>query len=211
MKRKFAIIIMLVLIIFSFNGTKKVNASSDYLGFSEIMLESGKLLNNFTEAEYNTYYSYINNRKFWGWNVYVVNNKVPCTYIARTVYETTNEGTEEITYEISVTTETEVKTIINASGSISYGLSGSVKKFKNDLDAEVSLEYKYQITEGKQRTEKIKIPVEGKTKLLVTIEGTGYVTNGVASFYNFWFEIEKGGFEYFTITNEYQKIEKVAL
>ena len=84
-------------------------------------------------------------------------------------------------------------------------------ELKNDLDAEVDLEYKYQITEGKQRTEKIKIPVEGKTKLLVTVIGQGYVTNGVASLYMFWINVEKGGFEYFTITSEYQKIEKVAI
>ena len=134
----------------------KVEASDDYNGFDEVVMESGKLLENFTDAEYNEYYSYVDKRKFWGWNVHIVNDKVPCTYIARTVYETTNDGTEEINYEVSVTTETEVRTIINASGSISYGLSGSVKKFKNDLDAEVDLEYKYQITEGKQRTEKIK-------------------------------------------------------
>lgn len=189
----------------------KVEASDDYNGFDEVVMESGKLLENFTDAEYNEYYSYVDKRKFWGWNVHIVNDKVPCTYIARTVYETTNDGTEEINYEVSVTTETEVRTIINASGSISYGLSGSVKKFKNDLDAEVDLEYKYQITEGKQRTEKIKIPVEGKTKLLVTVIGQGYVTNGVASLYMFWINVEKGGFEYFTITSEYQKIEKVAI
>ncbi len=189
----------------------KVEASDDYNGFDEVVMESGKLLENFTDAEYNEYYSYVDKRKFWGWNVHIVNDKVPCTYIARTVYETTNDGTEEINYEVSVTTETEVRTIINASGSISYGLSGSVKKFKNDLDAEVDLEYKYQITEGKQRTEKIKIPVEGKTKLLVTVTGQGYVTNGVASLYMFWINVEKGGFEYFTITSEYQKIEKVAI
>ena len=170
----------------------KVEASDDYNGFDEVVMESGKLLENFTDAEYNEYYSYVDKRKFWGWNVHIVNDKVPCTYIARTVYETTND-------------------IINASGSISYGLSGSVKKFKNDLDAEVDLEYKYQITEGKQRTEKIKIPVEGKTKLLVTVIGQGYVTNGVASLYMFWINVEKGGFEYFTITSEYQKIEKVAI
>ena len=189
----------------------KVEASDDYNGFDEVVMESGKLLENFTDAEYNEYYSYVDKRKFWGWNVHIVNDKVPCTYIARTVYETTNDGMEEINYEVSVTTETEVRTIINASGSISYGLSGSVKKFKNDLDAEVDLEYKYQITEGKQRTEKIKIPVEGKTKLLVTVTGQGYVTNGVASLYMFWINVEKGGFEYFTITSEYQKIEKVAI
>ena len=201
------LIVILSLVFKSIN----VEASDDYNGFDEVVMESGKLLENFTDAEYNEYYSYVDKRKFWGWNVHIVNDKVPCTYIARTVYETTNDGTEEINYEVSVTTETEVRTIINASGSISYGLSGSVKKFKNDLDAEVDLEYKYQITEGKQRTEKIKIPVEGKTKLLVTVTGQGYVTNGVASLYMFWINIEKGGFEYFTITSEYQKIEKVAI
>ena len=71
----------------------KVEASDDYNGFDEVVMESGKLLENFTDAEYNEYYSYVDKRKFWGWNVHIVNDKVPCTYIARTVYETTNDGT----------------------------------------------------------------------------------------------------------------------
>lgn len=205
------IMLLFVILLFLAQPTKQVKASDDYNGYAEIMLESGKLLSNYTMAEYDEYYASISKRRFWGWNVNIVNYKVPCTYIARTVYETTNSGEEEIVYEISVTTETEVKTNINATGTISYGLNGTVKKFKHDLDAKVSLEYKYQITEGTKRTEKLKVPVEGKTKLLVTISGTGYVTNGVAAFYMFWVEVEKGGFEYFTITNEYQKIEKVAI
>lgn len=208
--KKISILLMVLLIVLSMTSINP-KAASEYTGFDEIMLESGKLLKNYTNAEYEEYYKHVDKRRFWGWNVYIVNNKVPCTYIARTVYETTNTGEEEITYEINVTTETEVKTIINASGSISYGLSGSVKKFKHDLDAEVGLEYKYQITEGKTKTEKLKIPVEGKTKLLVTVTGTGYVTNGVASYYSLWLNVERGGFEYFTITSEYQTIEKVAV
>ena len=208
--KKVILAFLLLLMTLSVSNVK-TKATSDYLGFEEIILESGKLLSNYTDAEYDEYYQKINKTKFWGWNVHIVNNKVPCTYIARTVYETTNSGEEAITYEISVTTETEVKTIISATGSISYGLSGSVNKFKHDLDAEVGLEYKYQITEGQTKTEKLKVPVEGKTKLLVTVTGTGYVTNGVAAYYMFWMCVEKGGFEYFTITSEYQTIEKVAI
>lgn len=209
--KKVIALFLILLIFLSASNIKSEAASDDYNGFDEIILDSGKLLSNYTEAEYDEYYKKIDKTKFWGWNVYIVNNKVPCTYIARTVYETTNAGEEEITYEINVTTESEVKTIINASGSISYGLNGTVKKFKHDLDAEVGLEYKYQITEGTTKTEKLKIPVEGKTKLLVTVTGTGYVTNGVANYHIFWIKTEEGGFEYFTITSEYQTIEKVPL
>ncbi len=211
MKQKIIILFLFILVILSVQNVN-IKAADDYNGFDEILLDSGKLLANFTDAEYKEYYKEIEKTKFWGWNVHVVNNKVPFTYIARTVYETTNEGDDSITYEITVTTETEVKTVINASGSISYGLTGTgTKKFKHDLDAKVSLEYKYQITEGQTKTEKIKIPVEGKTKLLVTITGSGYLTNGVASYYMFWVNVEKGGFEYFTITSEYQTVEKIAI
>lgn len=202
------VLLMLCLI---YLDAPKAQAAEEYNGYSEVIMQEGKLLANFTDAEYEEYYSKINNRLFWGWNIYIVNQNVPCTYINKTVYETTNTGSETITYEINVTTEQEIRTIISASGSISYGLSGSSeKKFKHDLDAKVSLDYKYQNTESNTKTEKLKIPVEGRTKLLVTVVGTGMVTNGVGSYYICWFENCRGGFEYFTITNEFQKIEKVS-
>ncbi len=210
MNKKLWFFVLFMLLILYFD-LPKANAAEEYSGYSEIIMQDGKLLENYTDAEYEEYYKEITNKRFWGWNVYIVNKNVPCTYINKTVYETTNTGSETITYEVNVTTEQEIRTIISATGSISYGLSGSSeKKFKHDLDAKVSLDYKYQNTKSNTKTEKLKIPVEGKTKLLVTIIGTAMVTNGVGCYYMFWLENSKGGFEYFTITNEFQKIEKVA-
>lgn len=204
----FFILLFSVLI---YHNTTKVEAESEYGGYSEVIMQEGKLLDNFTEAEYNAYYPEVDKVQFWGWRVNIVNKNVPCTYIKNTVYETANEGDEIITHEIDITTEQEIRTILNASGSISYNTKGDSKKFKHDLDVKVSLEYKYQNTESNKRTEKLKIPVEGKTKLLVTIVGSGYVTNGVGVYYMAWFKNQRGGFEYFTITNEFQKIEKVSI
>ncbi len=188
---------------------QEVSAASEYNGYSEVMLQEGKLLANFTDSEYEEYYEEVEKTKFWGWNVYLVCDNTPLTYIARTAYETINMGEEEITYEVDVTCEEESRTVLDASGSIGYDLSGKTKTFKHDLDAKISLGYKHEETESIKKTEKLKIPVEGKTKLLVTIVGEGVVTNGVACYYMFWLQNMKGGFEYFTITNEYQKIEKV--
>ena len=207
--KKILIFANIILIILCFSVNKVEAASEDYNSYSEIMMASGKLLSNFTEEEYKSYYKEIEKRRFWGWNTYVVNSNVPCTYIARTVYETSNESKDPVSYEITITTETETKTSISATGSIKYELKGEVKKFKHDLDSKISLDFKYQNMESKKRTEKLKIPVEGKTRLLVTITGTGVITNGVAAYYTFWCLNQKGGFEYFTITNEFQKIEKV--
>lgn len=207
--KKMVIIIMILLMSFTLNNHKAEALAEDYNSFSEITMASGKLLANFTKSEYDSYYKKVDKNRFWGWNTYIVNKNVPCTYIARTIYETTNESKDPISYEITVTTETETKTSISATGSISYEMKGEVKKFKHDLDSKISLDYKYQNMESKKRTEKLKIPVEGKTRLLVTITGTGVITNGVATYYTFWCLNQRGGFEYFTITNEFQKIEKV--
>ena len=53
--------------------------------------------------------------------------------------------------------------------------------------------------------------VDPQTMANLFVMGEGKITNGVASRYLFWLELEKGGFEVFVITTQYYRLEKVKI
>ena len=192
-----------------FNLEHEVNASS-YNSFSEVTLESGKLLCNYTDSEYDKYYEEVLDRKFFGWNTLVVNKEVKANFIEKTVLEVTNDKDSAVDYKYQITSSSENRTILDCSGTLGYEVKGEIKKFKNDLNAKINIGYKEENTNYKKTTEELKISCDANTKLLITIKGTAVVTNGVCAYYFCFGRTILGGYEYFTITHEFQSIEKVA-
>ncbi len=189
--------------------TLRINAESDsYEAFNEVMMVHGKLLSNFTNEEYQEYYSKVKKRIFWGINVYVVNQNVETTYISSTLYSVDNRGETDITYELDVVVETAQKTTWNLSGEVSGSAKGTISSFKSDLAAKAGVDYNSTKTESRKETQKMKLIVEKNSRAIVYLMGNAKVTNGVCACYIFWINVASCGFEYFTIVNQYPRLEK---
>lgn len=207
MKKMYVAVLSLFSIILCF--TIEVYAKNDsYESFNEIMMAEGKLLSNFTESEFAEYYQQVQKRKFWGINVYVVNQNVETTYISSTLYSVDNQGDTDINYELDVEVETSSKTSWNVSSDLSGAAKGTVKSFKTDLDAKVGMDYSVTSSESRKETQRMKLTVEKQSRAIVYLMGNAKVTNGVCSCYIFFINVATCGFEYFTIVNQYPRLEK---
>lgn len=191
---------------------KRVNANvDDYQSFANITLSSGKMLKKYDSTELKSYIKASNKRKFSGWRISYINKEVRCNFISKTVFSIYNSGTTPIKYELNTTTTKINKTSISCTGSISYSIKGDIKKFKNGLDTSLKIENTTSQSLEVKSVEKFELIVDPMTRVIMYFKGSGYLTNGYAQQYSFWARIAKGGFEYFTVTDIYPKIEKVAL
>ncbi len=204
--------IMLLLYCITYKSLCTISAK-DYTEYQEIILSKGKMLANFTDEELQKYYKEVEKTKFFGWNTFIINKKYKANFISDTIYSFYNTGTTAVDYDLNCVYETTSKTSISCTGSISYSFKGTSenKRFKNDLDAALKMEYSNVTTDNYKQTEKMTIKIDPNTKLIIYISGSGTVLNGVGAYYIFWIRSELGGFEYFTVTDEYPRIEKISI
>lgn len=187
----------------------QVHAESDsYEAFNEVMMVNGKLLANFTDSELKEYYEKVKHRQFWGINVYVVNKNVETTYISSTLYSVDNRGDTDVTYELDIVVETSQKTSWNVSGEMSGSAKGTINSFKSDLAAKAGVKFDSTTNQSRKETQKMKLTVEKNSRAIVYLMGNARVTNGVCACYVFWVNVATCGFEYFTIVNQYPRLEK---
>lgn len=186
--------------------------SDDYTTYVEIMLNDGKLMNNFTDDELCLMFDKIKGSTFMDIKVHEENENVEGTYISNTLYSVENRGSTDVTYEILVDVETTNKVTFNASGSlngsISSGKTGGVKK---DIGAKCGLEVTSTTTSSRKEKQTMKFSVEGGSRAIVYLTGNLSVTNGVAAMYVFWVKTCEGAFEIVTLKNQYARMEKVAI
>ena len=204
----FLIMVFTVLLIFT---TEVYAANDDYMSFNEIMLSNGKLLCYFTDEEFDKYYQEISKRKFTGINYYVVNSNVSASYISSTLYNIDNTGKTDINYQFDVEVETEKKISWKVSGDLSAAASGTIKMFKGQLESKLGIDYSDVTATSKKETQKLDITVESNSRAIIYLMGNARVTNGVCAIYIVFIQTAKFGFEYFTILNQYPRIEKRAL
>ena len=189
-----------------------VYADSDsYETFNEIMLTDGKLLVYFTDAEYEAYFAKVKKTTFWGLNVYVVNDNVDATYISSTLYSVENRGQTDVNYELDIVVETARKTTWSVSASANGTAKGNISSYKAELAAKAGVEYNDTTTSSKKETQKLKVTVEKNSRAIVYLIGNARVTNGVCAGYIFFVNTFACGFEYFTIINQYPRMEKRSL
>lgn len=212
MKKYQILLLMMIIGLLAFQLEINVSAKSDsYLTYNEIMLSTGKLLSNFTEEEYEKYYKEVIKTTFWGINVYTVNDNVDATYISQTLYSVDNRGTTDIMYELDVVIETSNKTVWNIDGSIDGVGKGTIKAFKVDLAAKAGVDYTKTKEESRKETQKMKLNIEANSRAIVYLMGNAKVTNGVCSVYVCFINVGNSGFEYFTLLNQYPRMEKRSL
>ncbi len=211
MKKIIATILILLMFIVALPNKMADAGVNDYTSFSILNVSDGKLLRDYTSDEINTGLSHIKKRKFNGWRYELFQKNTKVDFISNTVFTMYNSGTTPMKYKVHVSSEHSVKTSISCTGSIKYGVSGSIKKFKNDLDSCLKIEGSYVETQLVKQEENLEVEIDPGTICVVYIQGTGLLTNGVASFYQLWMRKQSGGFEYFTITDSYLRIEKIKL
>lgn len=208
--KKFIFLVALIFLIVPL--FKRTTADiNDYTSFAYINVSDGKMLKDYTEDELSEAIYQTKNRRFKGWRINLFNKNVPCEFISSTVFSMYNTGTTPMKYDVSIHAENTVKTSISTTGSIAYRINGNIKSFKNDLDVSLKIEASYIETTLVKETENLSIEIDPNTLCVIYIQGTGLLTNGVARYYELWMTQEKGGFEYFTITNSYLRIEKIKL
>lgn len=183
-------------------------AEDSYETYNEIMMVNGKLLKNFTDEEFKEYFSAVHKRIFWGINVYTVNQNVETTYISSTLYNVENKGDTDVSYELDIVVDVSKKTTWSVSGSLSGTAKGSIKSFKSDLAAKAGVDYSSTSAESRKETQKLKVTVEKGSRAIVYLMGSARVTNGVCATYLCFINVASCGFEYFTLVNQYPRMEK---
>lgn len=190
------------------NGPIQIQASSVYQNYESITLTSGKLLENFNDDDYKTYYKKVDKRKFMGWKIYKANSNVKVTYISETLFSYYNDGYTAIDYTYKLDRKVSSKLGLSASGSIGIKLSNDKKAFKNNLDGSLKLSADYTVSSEDKESYEITLKVDPGTQVDLYIYGEGKITNGVACRYIFFIRADRGGYEIFLVTTQYQRLEK---
>lgn len=208
MKKWFLFLLVLLCITVN-NSTLK--ADSDYKAYQEIELESGKFLSEYTEKEFKEYYKKVNKRKFFGWRVYEVHKDKKVTYKTETLFSYYNDGTTPIEYTYKRTKKESHSQSLSSTGSIGIDASGSVAKFKGGLSASLKITETEKYDASNQEETTYKASIDPGTMLNLYIAGEGKISNGVACKYVFWIRNKRGGYEVFTITTQYYRLEKIKI
>lgn len=208
MKKWYCILLLLVLYTIT---TKELLSNSDYENYQEITIHEGKFLTDFSKKEYETYYKKVKKRKFSGWNIHKVTENAGVSYKAETVFSYYNDGTTPIEYTYEYEKKESSNINITSTGSISISASGTIKKFKGGLDTSLKLTYEDKSSLNEKETWKIKLQVDPGTMANLYTYGEGKISNGVAARYLFWILVDKGGYEIFTVTTQYYRLEKVQI
>ncbi len=209
MKKTIIISILIFLSSFYYQAIQ----AGDYLTYQEITFEhsGAKLLENYSNYDYDKYYKKMKKRRFWGWRTYIAFKTEKAYFIKETLYSIENQGSTAIVETFTFKSEAELKKQYSSTGTIGLNIKGEKDGFKLGLEEEL----KYSITTTKvsslEEEFEIKIYVDPMTKLLVQIQGEGKVSNGVAKYFRFFKSVKKGGWEIFVVTTEYYSLVKVKI
>ncbi len=205
------IIVSLLIFLSSFNH--QYAKAGDYLTYQEITFKhsGAKLLEKYSNSDYDKYYEKMKKRRFWGWRTYGAYENETAYFIKETLYVIENQGETAIIETFSFKSEEQVKKQYSTTGTIGLNIKGEEYGFKLGLEEEL----KYSITATKttsvEEEFEIKVYIDPMTKLVVQIQGEGKVSNGVAKYYRFYKNVKKGGWEIFVVTTEYYSLVKVKI
>lgn len=200
-----------ILLMWMMIWSMRVEANADYLAFESITLNEGQFLSEYTESDYKSYLKKVDKRRFAGWNIHYVHRDLKVTYKTESVFSYYNDGTTPIEYTYKFESNYTTSRNITSTGSIGINMSGPVKKFKGNLDSSLKITASTESTRKEVESWQLKMQVDPQTMANLYVVGEGKITNGVASRYLFWIELEKGGFEVFVITTQYYRLEKVKI
>ncbi len=202
---------LFILTFLTLKNSTVINGNSDYLAFEEIEIYNGEFLKEISSSDLATYYKKINKRKFYGWKTININEDKKVTYKTETLFSYHNDGTTPIKYSYSMKKKEVETRSLSSSGDIKVKIVGKKQKFDGNLDSQLKLTSASTASKEILEEYKIDLNVDPGTKLNLYIYGEGKITNGVAIHYLFWVVYKKGGYEIFTITTQYYRLEKVMI
>jgi|GEM_PF-1445217 len=181
---------------------------SAYMGYDNVQLVgNGKLLRDFTDKDYQTYYKEVSKKKMMGWRYHYVNTNHRIKFVGETVKDVYNDGKSPVKIG-EVRTRKEARSIeITVSGSLSIKSSKNTPFFGDGLSSALKIDTKYKSMV--EQTEKVETNLQADpgTHLIIYYQAEGTVSNGVAAQYIAWARVKQGGFEYFRIHSYYPRIE----
>ncbi len=201
-------VLLFLLIVTVWMLPQTVKATSDYQNYESITMTKGKMLSDFSDDDYKSYYKIVDKRKFMGWKVYQVNSKTKVTYVSETLFSYYNDGYTAIDYLYKLNRQMSSKVSLSATGTISVKVSGNSMGFKNNLESTIKVSTEYQSSSEDKESYEISLKVDPGTQVDLYVYGEGKITNGVAARYIFWIRADRGGYEIFTVTTQYQRLEK---
>lgn len=201
--------ILFGLVLFMLCQSQNVSANS-YLSYQEIVFENddANLLRDYTDNQMKQLYRSYMSRTLIGWKVIKIHHQEAVEFISETKLRIVNNGYSTIKHTISMTTKEESKFQITASGDIGIDVKGDIKKFKGSVDASIKTSIQYTKSTTKTESSDFVIIVDPGTVVTIRSRGQGIVNNGLAMYYLFWMNTQKGGWETFIVTTEYFEIVK---
>ncbi len=187
--------------------------AGEYLTYQNITFRraGAKLLEDYSQAEYDRYIKKVERRRFWGWRTYTVMRNEPVTFQKETMYVISNEGFTPIQKSYYFNVKGQGKFQISATGNIGLTGTGDVRGFRLGLDTHIRPQISYESSTQREERVDIRMTVDPRTTLRVEVFGEGKVTNGVANHYRFWRNTRQGGWEVFVLTTEYFSIVKAVI
>lgn len=205
--KKLVIVLMFVFISSIFIQDSHAN---EYLTYQDFEFEHGgaKLLENYSNYEYEKYYKKIKKKKFWGWRIYTRMENEEVSFLKDTLFIIVNEGTTAIVQTLSFKSEEYVKKQYNVTGTLGMKASVTDGGFKLGLEEKLKFSITSTFYEAVEEEFEIKVYVDPWTKLTVEVRGEGKVSNGLAKYFRFYKNVKKGGWEIFVVTTEYYSLRK---
>ena len=209
MKKIFILSCFLIVLVFN---THPVSAA-DYLAYQTMSFEKGrhKLLHQYSDFEVDQMMRQLDGRRFFGWRTHTEVRHQKVTYLKETMMVIENGGLTTIEKSFFIKQTEQARIQLNTSGTIRLKGEGKIKTFDMGLDTTLNVSRSSDTTYFFEERTDIRIKVDPQTRVSVEIHGEGYVSNGVGSYYAFWRNIRRGGWEVFTVSTEFYSIVKEPL
>lgn len=193
-------------------GYKTSNAA-DYLAYQEIVFvyDGARLLEDYSDDEYEKYYGKMSGRRFWGWKTFTAQESEPVEFIKETLFVIKNDGDTAISQEFKFGQKETIKKQYGVSGTLGLKGKGAAETFELGLEEKLNFEASATSTTVIDESVEIKVKIDPGTQIIVQVHGEGKVSNGVARYYRFFREVKKGGWEVFVVTTEFFSLVKERL
>lgn len=203
--------LFLLFLVFLTVNKSLIKANSDYKSYQEIDIKGGSFLSDYKDSELKKHYKKVNKRKFWGWRVNEVYADLKVDYKTETLFSYYNDGTTPFNYDYLYKKKESSSLSLSSTGSIKIDASGAIQKFKGGLNSSLSVTNTHKRSKDETEEFKVKVIVDPGTMLNLYVLGEGKITNGVAANYVCWIRTQRGGYEIFTVTTQYYKMEKIRI
>ena len=208
--QKLLCLLVLLITIMSIVMLDASAANDDYKTFNEIIMADGKLIRYYTDEQLEEY-KYKLKKRLAGVDIVVINENVEASYISETLYNVHNTGKTDIKYQLDITVTKNEKITWEVSGDLNAAAKGTIKLFQVNIENKLGIDYKKTNEKTEKVTEKIDLVVEPNSRAIIYLMGRARVTNGVGKISVLYLGNTTFAFEFFTIVNQYPRLEKRSL